>query len=138
MLACNAAEACLYSSSRWYAANDDASENPNKKPTIPPRKPPMGFFCTGVVPTFGACACVTGTSSRRTRVVDNERDCSTVLRATERRYSEVIMVGSVVTAVDGERTKAGLRASGCGCHPNFPFSLAPRQSCSQTVLSPLQ
>lgn len=33
-LACKAAEACLYSSNRWYAANDDASENPNKKPTI--------------------------------------------------------------------------------------------------------
>ena len=31
-LACNAADACLYSSSSLYAANEDARENPKRKP----------------------------------------------------------------------------------------------------------
>ena len=33
-LICRAAEACLYSSKRWYAAQDDARENPKRNPTI--------------------------------------------------------------------------------------------------------
>lgn len=33
-LACSAAEAFWYSSNRWYAANDEARENPNKNPAI--------------------------------------------------------------------------------------------------------
>jgi hypothetical protein len=33
-LACSAAEASLYSSKRWYAANADASEKPNRNPII--------------------------------------------------------------------------------------------------------
>ena len=70
----------MYSSKRWYAANDEASEKPRRKPTIlmrckgpalnvlavsivtdihdgcpyPPRKPPTGCFGGLTVPTFGA------------------------------------------------------------------------------------
>lgn len=66
-LAWSAAEAFWYSSSRWYAAKDEARENPNRKPTTlwmvintskstarityPPRKPPTGFFWTWTAPT---------------------------------------------------------------------------------------
>lgn len=84
-LACKAAEACLYSSSRWYAAKDDARENPNRKPTIlerrfgeyngknaqrtyPPRMPPMGRFGGGVEPTLAT------TASRRGGEVERRRD----------------------------------------------------------------
>lgn len=63
-LACNVAEAALYSSRRWYAAYVDASEKPNKKPMMLPKnkisahkgrrerlepatKPADGFLCVG-------------------------------------------------------------------------------------------
>jgi hypothetical protein len=73
-LCCNAADACLYSSKSLYAANDEANENPKRKPTIlralslrysaiksdywthPPRMPPTGFFAGAGVPIAGAAS----------------------------------------------------------------------------------
>lgn len=87
-LACNVADACLYSSNSLYAAKEDARENPKRKPITlssnenisrttryhiidahPPRIPPTGFLGLGGTPT---CA---GASSRSTALDDSSRFC---------------------------------------------------------------
>ena len=111
-LACNVAEACLYSSNSLYAAKDDARENPKRKPITlagnenisssrryhgmgahPPRIPPTGFLGLGGTPT---CA---GASSRSTALDDSSRFC--VVRVACRAIKVQLRVEAITRTLCG-------------------------------------